>query len=328
MAFEEVIATPAGKLPLRRTADSWHVLEIRGARDIPGYDPRDVGRGMSQQTYRREVLGDWTASAGKVVFEEYGDIHEPAEKLPFDIYRPILCGWDLPAATGGTPAFSASQLSGAGQWCIYGSVLPNPDETPGVWEFGERCAVWLEETLAAPEDATLEDLTLVHYGDPAGGQKGLSGVRAEIRSANEILLLGDKIEVGLDNYTLQPRYLERPGRGWVIQPGEVSSIKRIELMKQRLSLNINGAPAIVVDPAATFVREGFRGGYHYKQRADGRYELDPDKNRYSHVMESLQYVASRLFIQHPQTNPMADFLRGTQRASTTRPAGYRGRGRR
>lgn len=324
---EAALPTPAGKLPLRRTVDGWTILEIRGARDIPGYDPAEVGRGMSVQTYRREVLGDWTASAGKVVYEEYGDLHEPQTPLPFDPTKDLVCGWDLPAATGGTPAFVASQVSGAGQWCLYGALLPNPDESPGVWEFAERVAEWLTEKFCGPSGLRLQDLRLVHYGDPAGAQKGLSGTARELRSAYEIIRGGDKIEIGLNEITREPVYQERPGRGWTIQPGEVSATKRRECVKQRLMLNIRGAPALVVAPSATFIREGFRGGYHYAQRNDGRYELDPAKNRYSHVFDAIEYVASRLFLQHPQTDAVADYLRRQkQQAPATRGMG-RGRGR-
>jgi hypothetical protein len=301
------------KLPLTVKGD-WYHLEIRGKRDIPGYDPIQVGRGMPPQTFRREVEGDWTASSGKVVFEEYEEKHEPNCPLPFDPKRPLICGWDLPAATGGTPAFIASQLYHTGQWLIYGSILPALEEQPGVWEFGERVAEWLTEKFAKPCGLRLEDLKLIHYGDPAGSQKGLSGkTGVEILSAYDILARGDKIETGIDERTYQPKFAERPGRGWYVQPGEVSSIRRVELVKQRLILDVNGAPGLVVAPSATFIRELFRGAYHYKQRSDGQYELDPNKNRHSHVADALMYACSRLHLQHPQESEMRKYLQKAKR---------------
>lgn len=288
-----VLTPPAGKLPLRRTSSGWYVLEIRGARDIPGYDPREVGRGMSQQTYAREVLGDWTASAGKVVFPEYGDIHESMGLLPYDATRPLLCGWDLPAATGGTPAFVATQQTGTGQWLIFGGVQPREEETVGVWEFAERVAYYLTEQFCVPAGIDLNKLEMVHYGDPAGQQRALGGkgsIATELQSAYDIIRDGETLEV-------RPgEYVHREGWGWDIIPGEVSLRARLEGVRTRLSMNIMGAPALLVDPGATLIREGFRGGYHYHQRADGRYELDPMKNKYSHSFDALGYVASRAFV--------------------------------
>lgn len=306
MALETVLPTPAGKLPLRRTVDGWHVLEIRGERDVPGYDPREVGRGMSVQTYRREVLGDWTASAGKLVFPEYGDMHESLAALPFDPSRPLLCGWDLPAATGGTPAFVASQLTQAGQWLIYGSVQPREDETVGVWDFGERVAYWLHGEFAEPAGCDLADLRLVHYADPAGQQRAQGGkgsAAVELKSAFDILRDGEKIETG------PGQYVERVGWGWDIEPGEVSLTARLEAIRTRLMVNVLGGPAILLDPGAVVLREAFRGGYHYHQRGDGRYELDPAKNKYSHPMDALGYIASMIFLHPTREDPYARYQR-------------------
>lgn len=326
-ATEAALPTPGAKLPFRRTKDGWCVLEIRGERDVPGYDPREVGRGMSEQTYRREVLGDWTASAGKVVYPEYGDIHEPLDGLPYDPERPLLCGWDLPAATGGTPAFVASQLSAAGQWLIYGSVQPLADESLGVWDFALRVYEWLHERFAAPTMQRVEEMALVHYGDPAGAQKALRGgsqAGIELRSAYDIIHRGDQIE-GPNGSVV-----EREGFGWVIQPGEVSLTKRLESVRARLSMNVLGGPGLLVAPSATMLREGFRGGYHYAQRADGRYELDPAKNKYSHSQDSLGYVASRVFLQRVTKDPMRDYLDAVRRSTpaTRTMGGGRGGGRR
>jgi hypothetical protein len=51
----------------------------------------------------------------------------------------------------------------------------------------------------------------------------------------------------------------------------------------------------VVDPRATVVIEGFLGGYHYRQRPDMKYDLDPEKNWYSHTLDALAYIATELF---------------------------------
>jgi hypothetical protein len=62
-----------------------------------------------------------------------------------------------------------------------------------------------------------------------------------------------------------------------------------------------GIPALIVnmEPMGRTIIEGFRGGYHFKQRDEGRYELDPEKNWYSHTMNCVEYLATRLDAQPP-----------------------------
>ena len=45
------------------------------------------------------------------------------------------------------------------------------------------------------------------------------------------------------------------------------------------------------------VRKGFNGGYRYRRMkvSGSRFTDKPDKNEYSHPMDAVQYVATRLF---------------------------------
>ena len=284
-------------------AGGWHVLTIRGERDIPGYDPAEVGKGLSDQAFRREVLGDWTATAGKLVYPEFGPVHEAVQAIPYDPTRQLVLGWDLPGGNGGTPACVVTQLSARGQWLILSDVMPGPDETVGIYEFGERVAEHLHERYCRPHGIELSKLRLMqHFGDPAGQVRppatvGSATKGQEMRSAFEVLLLGEKVFIGTD-YRGREIWEEKPGRGWVVEPGEVSLTKRMEAVRARLTHILSGGlAALVVSPEAQQVLDAFRGGYHYHQRADGRYELDPMKNESSHVADALSYSASRLFAE-------------------------------
>lgn len=286
-------------LPLRQ-AGGWTILEIRGARDIPDYDPVAVGKGMSDQAYRREVQGDWTATAGKLVYPEFGPVHEAVQAIPYDPSRQLVLGWDLPGGNGGTPACVVTQLSGRGQWLILSDVMPGADETVGIYEFGERVAEHLHERYARPHGLEVKDLRMQHFGDPAGQVRppatvGTATKGQEQRSAFEVLNLGERLFLGTD-YRGRDLWETKPGRGWIVEPGEVSLTKRMEAVRARLTTVLpGGLAALVVSPEARWVHEGFAGGYHYPQRADGRYELDPAKNESSHPMDACSYVATRLF---------------------------------
>lgn len=89
---------------------------------------------------------------------------------------------------------------------------------------------------------------------------------------------------------------KQPGFGFNIQKGAVAETVRLEAVRARLRHLIRqGVPALIVDPEATPILEGFKGTYHYKQRVDGTYEIHPHKNWWSHPMDALQYVITGLF---------------------------------
>lgn len=287
-------------IPVRDLPTGWTIATLEGRHVIPDYPYEAMAALLDEETRRQELDLDWTATSGKRVYPEFGRLHEAVEPLPHDANRPLVCGWDLPGGNGGTPAFVPSQLNAFGQWLIYPELVPDEDESIGLYEFGERVAQYLHEEFARPSGLPLEKLKTLHYGDPVGNAPlpqtlAASSLRLEKRSAYEVLRLGMRVPAEYDEETGHARIEEKPGWGWIVQPGEVSLTKRMEAVRARLKLLLSGQPALVVDPQATMVVEGFKGAYHYPQRTDGRYELDPAKNHHSHPMNALEYIASRLF---------------------------------
>jgi len=68
---------------------------------------------------------------------------------------------------------------------------------------------------------------------------------------------------------------------------------RIEAVEQPLTRLADKHPALLVDPGCKNLIAGFEGGYHYKRLAvsgNERFEDRPDKNRFSHVHDALQYM--------------------------------------
>lgn len=320
------VETPEEYLSLRKLPNGWSALIIRGEH-VPGWVAEEVGKGLSEHAFRREVLGDWHASVGKVVFPNFSDFHIADAPLPFDPDLQLVCGWDFPAPTGGLLAFVPTQLSEYGQWLIYPPVVQKKDESIGVYEFAERVAEYLLNRFALPYNRTIDQLHLVHWGDPVGAapppNPSSSTPAVEASSSYDIVRKGLKIVVGVDAHN-RPIYEHRKGWGWSIKPGAVSSTDRLESMRARLTMLLpGGKPAMLVDPDAKELLDGFRGSYHYKERQDGTYDSKPHKNEASDPMDAACYVASRLFAaRKPEqrdegTRWMQDLVRQTRHS---RPA--------
>ncbi len=287
------VPDPGKVLPLWKTPDDWWILQIHYSA-VPGYDFEAATQGLSEDGIRQEMEIDWTATKGKRVYPTFGfQRHVSLEPIPFNPREPLFCGWDF----GNTPAFVPTQLNRYGQWCIYPGVHPTEDHVVGTYEFGLMVAEHLQRFFATPHDLDLNELRLIHYGDPMVNSKPATteSSRKEARTHAEILNRGILVPIGVDHNNRQV-FKERKGWGWHIKPGAVEIPKRLESVRARLDTTLKGGlSALVVDKRATVVIEGFQGAYCYAQHADGTYDREPDKNYWSHTMDAMGYIATRLF---------------------------------
>ena len=55
---------------------------------------------------------------------------------------------------------------------------------------------------------------------------------------------------------------------------------------------MDGRPALLISPRAKMLRKGLMGGFCYRRLKVGgtQYTEEPDKNQYSHVVESAEYA--------------------------------------
>ena len=302
--------TPHGgprRLPLTLTPDGWHILRIHYSA-IPGYNFEAACEGLSEAQIRQEMEIDWTASANKRVFPEFSEIHIAAQPLRFDRTRPLVCGWDVGLSK--TPAWVPTQLLATGQWAIFPPLVGAPDVATGTYDFAEQVYDHLIAHYCKPFRLPYEKLKLIHIGDPAGKARPIRSqskgdAALELRSAYEILNKGTQIITDWDAKG-QPVIETLQGWGWKVIDGDVSLVKRLEAIKARLKMIVNGRAALIVCPTATKIIEGFKGAYHYKQRSDGTYEREPAKNHWSHPMDAIQYVATKLFSTAPESSPDDD----------------------
>jgi hypothetical protein len=70
-------------------------------------------------------------------------------------------------------------------------------------------------------------------------------------------------------------------------------VKRNAAVVAPLTRLIEGEPGIIIHPRCKILRKAMSGGYSYKKlRVSGtdRYQDKPDKNKYSHPADALQYL--------------------------------------
>jgi hypothetical protein len=66
---------------------------------------------------------------------------------------------------------------------------------------------------------------------------------------------------------------------------------RRESVEYQLGRLVAGQPALLIDPGCHRLINGFLGGYCYKEVGNtGTYQDKPDKNKYSHCHDALQYM--------------------------------------
>lgn len=279
-------------LPLRQTGDGWWVQTVHYSK-VPGYNFEAACVGMGADDIARELEISWDTTSGLRVYKAFSrERHVATEPLRFDPHRPLHIGWDCP----GCPAVAITQLNAWGQWQIFPSLSPDEDQFRFFYQFAEFVADHLYREYAEPNGLRLEDLNLIHIGDPAGqyASPTTKGDKEEKASCYEILRRGVDVFLGEDENG-KPITANKPGWGWNVIPGELRLKKRIEAVRARLTtLVADGLPAMIVDPRAEFVISLMLGGYVYEELPDGTYSVDPKKDHWSHTANALEYVATRL----------------------------------
>ncbi len=200
---------------------------------------------------------------GKAVYPEFSHKTHVAQNLTPETACNIIIGWDN---TGLSPAISLSRLNNVGQWLIFKEFCFSDC---GIMDATEALIRWSGDHL-------LEGCTYQHIGDPAGN----------IRDTTK---------------QTPSQYISDKGRefGWAIniEDGIQTFKVRRESVAGRLTRMVNGEPAVLIDAiGCPLLIEGFGGGYCYPEiGTTGIYRNDPDKNHYSHIHDSVQYPATRLF---------------------------------
>lgn len=229
----------------------------------PGYWHR-LAIGKSAEWCKVYVDGEYGfVIDGRPVFPEYHDnVHCPGAtdegRLPKTNPKlPVYRGWDF----GLTPACVYVQPSARGQLMIVDELEAT---SMGIDRFSDEV---LEHSSRHYPQTEFIDI-----GDPAGMQRA----QTDERTCFEILhAKGIAIEEGMQTLQIRLESIRKPLR----------------------MMDHDGWPALNLHPRCKTIRRGFMGGYQMRriQVTGERFAETPDKNRFSHLMDALCYVGTRLY---------------------------------
>ena len=236
-----------------------------------GYDYwlNQVG-GKSRQWIRVYIEGQYgTILDGLPVYPEYKDETHVGDVEPCD--RPLILGWDF----GLTPACVVGQLTLRGQLLVIDELIA---ERMGLRQFCEN--------VVRPHLAEhYPDLPIsISVGDPAGTAES----QTDQQSCIQVLS-----DAGIPTIPAPTNKIE----------------PRLNAVRFFLNRMVDGMPGFQLSKRCKTVRKGFNGGYKYDRvqvTGDERYRDKPNKNRYSHPHDALQYlclIAGREYDDLPISTP-------------------------
>lgn len=220
-----------------------------------GYYSRMIA-GKDQQWIDVYVHGKYGfVRDGRPVYEEYNDsIHYAENGFLIPKNADIYIGLDF----GLTPAATFGYRNEFGQFLIFDELVTF---SMGAVNFGKLLGQKIRNEW--------RDSTIIITGDPAGEQRS-------------------------DTDESTPfEMLHKQGINAVPAHTNDFSIRREAVANKLTQLAFNGKPALLIGPRCKYLRKGMSGAYKYRRlQVAGleRFVEKPDKNQYSHVCESLQYL--------------------------------------
>jgi hypothetical protein len=161
-------------------------------------------------------------------------------------------------------------------------------------DFGRTPAAVFTQALAGGRWAVLAELVAVNMGAKRFAELLKRFIARKGWSHNAFRFYGDPSgdDMSQSDDTSPFSMFRAAGVPVVKAPSNDPSI-RIEAVEQLLDRMSDGGPCLLVDPAAKNLIAGFEGGYRYPRlgvSSADRYDVKPDKNRFSHPHDALQYA--------------------------------------
>lgn len=250
----EIFKQPGG---LIKQGDRWVVNPL--AENVSNLPLNYYGRGMqgkSDDWIRVNLANEYGfVSEGKPVHPRYVDsVHCQDIDIELNPDKDIVLGFDF----GRTPACALVQETTFGGWICFDEFCT---EDMSALTFAPELSKYLKRHYAGH--------TFKGWGDPSGDNRGQATDDTPfkiIRSAG---------------INCRPTNSNNP-------------TKRRSAVELPLRENgMDGKPRLIILPKAKMIRKGLAGGFAYRRvqiAGDERYHDEPDKNKYSHPVEALEYA--------------------------------------
>ncbi len=218
----------------------------------------DIIAGKSKSWINVYVLNKYgTLQDGKSVYPSFKtDVHVAKVPLIPIPGRKIIVGMDF----GLTPCAIFCQQTSLGQWRVLKAI---GSSDLGAATFARVINMVVQEFYS--------EYDLEYFGDPTGDNRGEQSEKQEDTAIMIMRANGIPVKKAPSN----------------------DPVIRIESVSAVLDRMVDGQPGLLVDPSCIILIRGFEVGYQYKKMGvsgEARYELKPNKNKYSHEHDGLQYA--------------------------------------
>jgi hypothetical protein len=230
--------------------------EAENIHNLPANYYQRMLAGKSDECIKIYVKNEYgSVMEGKPIWPEFSyNMH--VSESPLSIYRglPIIAGIDF----GLTPGMCLGQISPWGQVRVLREIVS--EQVTGIKQA-------IDKSLKPLLTNEFDGMDVRVIGDPAGVQRAQS-----------------------DEKTCFDMFHEA---GFNASPAPTNNFAaRREAVAKYLNLTIDGQPAFIIDKSCKVLIKALNGGYKYRLLqvpGETRYAEKPDKNRFSHVAEALQY---------------------------------------
>ena len=196
-----------------------------------------------------------TIEEGKLVYPNFNDtVHKAKEPIPKSKDLEVFIGIDF----GLTPAAIFGQRTPRNRWFLIHELVCMD---MGIKKFTEL----LKSEIATMFPQASQKITII--GDPAGD------FRAQTDETTPFQIMR--------------------GAGLQARPAPTNDVvTRTEAVNSVLNRMIDGKSGVLIDPSCKTLLRGFDGGYCYRRInvIGDKYDEKPDKNKYSHIHDALQYM--------------------------------------
>ena len=228
--------------------------------------------GKDNPAWKMEQEIDFSIRSGIPIYKIFREeLHVAKEPLKPIRNIPIMRGWDY----GLTPACAIAQLTPRPRLNVLPCLFTPQTDSLGIKRFSTRVIEYCNMTYPGFE--------FIDYGDPAGDARAQTDERT-------------CFEIQRDFKGPDGKYLID------IQSGEISWTGRHKAMEDVLGrIEDDGIPFVQVDPRERFLIDAFKGGYRKRRVAQNKelYVDEPEKNEFSHLMNGLEYLVSKLQYGRP-----------------------------